>query len=221
MASIPTGSWFAAVCALGIFAAGCTTSTPAPVSDLTVQPKPVPGAKPPASARPAPLPADARPAFYTVRSGDTLYSIALDHGLDYRELAIWNGIPSPGAIRAGQQLRMTPPGQAATTATTTTTTAPFRTAPDVEGRPIGGASPPATGPGQAAGASAQAAGGIKTQPQALKVPYSDQAYAQLASIRPASPQAKPEAYRNDPAVSIRKRGGRLAVQLAGERQNRQ
>jgi lipoprotein NlpD len=162
------------------------------VSDLTVQPKPAPAAKPPASARTASLPADARPVFYTVRSGDTLYSIALDHGLDYRELAIWNGIPSPGAIRAGQQLRMTPPGQTATTATTTTT-APFRTAPDVEGRPIAGASPPATGPGPAAGASAQAAGGIKTQPQALKVPYSDQAYAQLASIRPASPQPKPEA----------------------------
>jgi lipoprotein NlpD len=161
------------------------TGPPAPVSDRTVQTKPAPGK--PAAARPAPLPPDARPAYYMVKSGDTLYSIALDHGLDYRELAAWNGVTSPGSIRAGQQLRLTPP-QA------TTTTAPFRTAPGVEGRPIGtpGAGPPAVA-GSAPGAAAAGAEGIKTQPQAQRVPYSDQAYAQLAGVKPEpGAQARPE-----------------------------
>ena len=172
--------------------AGCTARTPAPVSDRTVQPKSAPAVTPQGAARPAPVPADARPAFYTVRSGDTLYSIALDHGLDYRELAAWNGITNTGAIRVGQQLRMTPP-QAGTT-----TTAPFKTAPGVEGRPIAGTPGPATGiPGPETGSPGvrqTAPDGIKTQPQGVKVPYSDQAYAQLAGIKPAQPlQPKPEA----------------------------
>ena len=189
---------FALICGgIGLVAllfAGCTTKTPAPVSDRTVQPKPAPAGKPPAVARPAPVPADARPAFYTVRSGDTLYSIALDHGLDYRELAAWNGITSPGAIRAGQQLRMTPPQ-------TATTTAPLKAPPGVEGRPIAG-SPPETGTtGPAAPAAGQAAavpGGIKSQPQGVKVPYSDQAYTQLAGIKPPA-QPKPEGQPGTPA----------------------
>jgi len=188
MGPIPTQ--VLAICILaGMLAAGCTARTPAPVSDRIVQPGRAPSATPPAAARSAPVPADARPAFYTVRSGDTLYSIALDHGLDYRELAAWNGIDAPAAIRAGQQLRMTPP-QAVTT------TAPFKAAPGVEGRPIAGSPGPGSGtPGPAAGqAAASPDGGIKTQPQGVRVPYSDQAYAQLASIKPAQPlQPKPEA----------------------------
>jgi lipoprotein NlpD len=182
---------------VALLAAGCTARTPAPVSDRTVQPKSAPAVKPPAAARPAPVPADARPAFYTVRSGDTLYSIALDHGLDYRELAAWNGITSPGAIRAGQQLRMTPPQPA------TTTTAPFKTAPGVEGRPITGTPGPGAGtPGPGTGAPGVVQGapdGIKTQPQGMKVPYSDQAYAQLAGIKPAQPAPpKPESALTSP-----------------------
>jgi lipoprotein NlpD len=172
-----------------VLIAGCMTRSPAPVSDRTVQPKAATKASP--AARPAPGPADARPAFYTVRSGDTLYSIALDHGLDYRELAAWNGITNPGAIRAGQQLRMTAPQAVATT------TAPFKTAPGVEGRPIAGTPGPGTGsasPGApAAGQAAMTPDGIVTQPQGVKVPYSEQAYAQLASIKPpAAPSARPQ-----------------------------
>jgi lipoprotein NlpD len=47
---------------------------------------------------------------YTVKRGDTLYLIALDKGLAYRDLAAWNNIDNPNVIRVGQVLRLAPPG---------------------------------------------------------------------------------------------------------------
>lgn len=67
---------------------------PAPVSERT------PAAR---AAPPSPV-SKAR----TVKAGDTVYSIAWEAGLDYRELARWNGIPSPYRIKPGQQLRLQP-----------------------------------------------------------------------------------------------------------------
>ncbi len=49
--------------------------------------------------------------YYTVRSGDTVYSIAWSVGVDYHQLAAWNGISSSYTIRPGQKLRIRPPGQ--------------------------------------------------------------------------------------------------------------
>jgi len=144
---------------------GCaSTHRPAPVSERA-----------PASAKPAPQAAarepDPRPEFYTVRKGDTLYSIALDQGLDYKDLTEWNSLDDPNVIRIGRQLRLRAPAS-------TVLTAPLRTAPTVEGRPVTGSAPPiATGEA------------VKSQPKALKVPYSDQALAQLSG----SPQMKPAA----------------------------
>jgi len=132
---------------------GCASSPhPAPVS-----------ARSPQQARPAGRPmyeSDTRPDSYMVKPGDTLFSIALDYGLDYKELAAWNGIRDPHVLVAGQQLRLRPP-------VTTAMTAPFRSAPPVEGQPMGG-------------------GKLKTQPKAIKAPYSDQAYGG------PSPQPVPE-----------------------------
>jgi lipoprotein NlpD len=72
--------------------------------------------KPATAARPA-GPSDAgeevdwRPETYTVKRGDTLYSIALDHGLDYKELAAWNQLADPNVIKVSQQLKLrAPPG---------------------------------------------------------------------------------------------------------------
>jgi lipoprotein NlpD len=45
-----------------------------------------------------------------VVAGDTLYSLAEDVGVSYRELARWNNISPPYVIRPGQSLRITPPG---------------------------------------------------------------------------------------------------------------
>lgn len=51
----------------------------------------------------------ARPDYYRVQRGDTLYRIAWDYGLDHRELAAWNGIESPKSLQVGRRLRLTPP----------------------------------------------------------------------------------------------------------------
>lgn len=47
---------------------------------------------------------------YTVKAGDTLYSIATRYGVDYRELARWNHIGSDYQIRTGQVLRFSAAG---------------------------------------------------------------------------------------------------------------
>jgi len=151
-----------------LLAAGCAASRRAPVIERAPQAQPAAPAQP-AVARPAPRPRDARAEFYIVRQGDTLYSIALDHGLDYRELAAWNNV-EPSRIRVGQQLRLTPPAG-------TVVTAPLKTAPGaVETRPLGSvarAPAPAAGPGN-----------VKSQPKGVRLPYSDQTYAQMASLNP-------------------------------------
>lgn len=73
----------------------------------------------------------ARDGHYEVRSGDTLYSIALRHDVDYRDLARWNGISRNYLIRPGQQLRLSPPASQPTP----TRTASNRSSPDRESQP--------------------------------------------------------------------------------------
>ena len=85
-----------------VLLAGCATSQkPAPVVDR----------KQPARAAPAskPAPAQAAEGTYIVKKGDTLYSIALENGADYREVAAWNRLSDPTKINVGQVLRVTPP----------------------------------------------------------------------------------------------------------------
>ena len=59
-----------------------------------------------------------RPATHVVKQGDTLYSIAWRHGLDYRDVAQWNGIGRDYRIYPGQVLRLypSPSGRSAATA---------------------------------------------------------------------------------------------------------
>jgi lipoprotein NlpD len=49
-----------------------------------------------------------RPATYTVKRGDTLYSIAWKHRLDYQDVARWNGIGRNYVIHPGQVLKLYP-----------------------------------------------------------------------------------------------------------------
>jgi len=52
-------------------------------------------------------------ATYTVKRGDTLYSIAFRHKLDYKDLARWNRIGRDYVIYPGQTLRLSAPGSSA------------------------------------------------------------------------------------------------------------
>jgi lipoprotein NlpD len=98
------------VIALG--AASCSTYRgPAPVEDRARAAKGT-GAKPSTAAtaaKPAAAPVPGGDGFYTVKQGDTLYSIALENGSDYRELAQWNGLDDPTKLRVGQVLRVKTP----------------------------------------------------------------------------------------------------------------
>lgn len=75
-----------------------------------------------------------RPTTYTVKRGDTLYSIAWRHGLNYRDIARWNGIGRDYVIYPGQKLRLYPSTPQKTAATTTPTTK-GRSAPSTPKRP--------------------------------------------------------------------------------------
>ena len=101
-----------AVAALVLSAASCSTYRgPAPVEERKRAAKPgatQPAAAPAQAAKPAAAAAAAADGFYTVKQGDTLYSIALDNGADYREVAQWNGLDDPTKLRIGQVLRVKP-----------------------------------------------------------------------------------------------------------------
>ena len=60
---------------------------------------------------------DGRPQIYVVQKGDTLYSIAFNYGLDYREIAELNSIHNHGVIQVGKELRL-PPASTSTVVTT-------------------------------------------------------------------------------------------------------
>jgi lipoprotein NlpD len=131
-----------------------------------------------------------------VKRGDTLYKIALDNGLDYRELAAWNSIENVNLIREGQVLRLAAPGDSAATAAGSdagVTTAPLPSAPPVvtgDGHTVAAGTAPSVVSG------ARNSDTYKTQPQAVKEPYSEQALrdVQRSAVPVASraPAAAPE-----------------------------
>lgn len=180
--------------------AGCASNPPAPVVDLSL---------PNENATAAANASSPESASYRVVRGDTLYSIAFKHGLDYRDLAAWNSIASPYRILVGQELRLrvpsapavasTPsaipepqPGQAVTTGIgeSTSTTAPLSSSPAAAQKPSAfepiatqAATPPAPVP--AAPAS--------TTPVTAAVEKPPVAAAAPKPIEPAPPAANPVA----------------------------
>ena len=163
-----------ALLALLVLLAACAARQPAPVTDRTPldrapveAPKP---AEPPAVEKPIPT--------HTVKRGETLVGIALQYGLDYRELAAWNNITNPNVLSVGQVLIVAAPAGAKPLASSTGSVATPLVGPGtpIEARPL--ANTP----------------NAKVEPRGQKVPYSDRAMAQLgaaesgASPAPADPQ---------------------------------
>jgi lipoprotein NlpD len=54
-----------------------------------------------------------KPGYYSVRPGDTLTKIALDHGQAWRDIAKWNGLDNPNVIEVDQVLRVAPDAKVA------------------------------------------------------------------------------------------------------------
>ena len=111
--------------ALLLLATGCS-HTPAPVEDRSIgarsanSSEPVTRDVPTAVTRPARMPGlnqvseeqTAEDGWHIVRPGETLYGIAFRYGMDYRNLAAWNGIREPFQIYTNQRLRLNAPEQA-------------------------------------------------------------------------------------------------------------
>ena len=188
---------FVAVLA-GTLLAACASSYRAPVAERSVSRSSSPLFKP---VVPAPA-VEQRAETYTVKRGDTLYSIALDHGVDYRELAAWNNMSDPAVLKEGAVLRLRPPAAQPETRVQVQPDAGVQvqavvTPGAVEARSLGGDTRAATEPPRATveprAAVAEAARPelLKTGPKAMKLPYSEENLALVLRQSPA--EAKVEA----------------------------
>ena len=95
------------ILSLSLFIISACTSTPtAPVIERSAgQTSKVMGTKS-AKNKATNKSKDWRPDTYTVKKGDTLYSIGLEFGYDYKEVAATNNINAPYSIKIGQQLKL-------------------------------------------------------------------------------------------------------------------
>jgi lipoprotein NlpD len=147
-----------ALAMLVLWLAACTSNSPAPVVERGQQATPT---------------QQAGPLTYTVKPGDTLSSIAREHGLDFRELIALNvnDIQNPDQLSVGHVLRVRSRSDSLG-ATDVAVTAPV-TAGVVVARPIGETSGGAVSPGNAEN--------LKREPKAGKEAYSEQALAAARS----------------------------------------
>lgn len=154
------------VAAATVWLAGCASKKPAPV----IERGGVSGKPAMQSATPAAAPA--KPGeFHTVKRGETLYSIALEHGQSYRDVAAWNSIDNPNMIRVGQLLRIAPSEGVAVSK-------PVAVPVLIEMRPLSPAS--SAGP--------PGSDSYKREPRGGKQPYTEQAMS--AALKPEEPRAQ-------------------------------
>lgn len=161
--------------------AGCFTQPPAPSVDRT----------PSASSRVVVPPAPTAPGghgYYTVKKGDTLYRIALEHGQDYRDIAAWSNLANPDSIKEGQMLRVAPPSTES--ASGAVVAKPISTGSGVESRPL-------DKNGAIAAAPVTNGEGVKREPKVNKEPYSPEAQARL-SVPAAEAAPKPVEVKAEP-----------------------
>src|SRR5450759_311248 len=154
MLGLTTRSGSVLVCVLlGILLSACGTKVinRAPVEDrgtAVTQAVPVPVAPTPPVVQPVPSLENADKAgYYTVKPGDTLIRIGLEHGQSARDIARWSGVENPNRIEVGQVLRVLPPiGTVVLTpvpsasATPRAEAAPARTSSDKHGASVAASS---------------------------------------------------------------------------------
>lgn len=152
-------TWMAATLVAAAVLAGCSSTSVnrAPVEDRgtagapRVDPATLPGAE-----------NAGKPGYYTVKPGDTLIRIGLEHGQSWKDIARWSNLENPNAIEVGQVVRVVPPGAAPgegrPSTSPTTTTASSSPVQGTALPPAGATSTPAPPPAPAAAPSADAAG---------------------------------------------------------------
>lgn len=160
---------------ISMFLAACsTTPNRAPIVEQHPKPPKAPSAQ---------LAKDWRPQVYTVKKGDTLFGIALEFGLDYKDLANWNGVANIDKITTGTELKLYPPREQAVTRPLDVTPAPaaatfpLKSGASETAQTIPPGCTTCTNPNPNTN-------GMKSQPLALELPYSDQA---LQKLQPSAP----------------------------------
>lgn len=146
---------------------GCsTTQPPVPVVDSVKS----------GSSRPAKPAESGHPdnQFYIVQKGDTLYGIALSHGIDFKKLAEWNDIFDPKTIRPGQRISLSMPARDLQPELFALPQQPITTTID----PTIHLSDPKNAIPQESDNIVDA-GKVRTGPKALKLPFSEQNVARL------------------------------------------
>jgi lipoprotein NlpD len=171
--------------ALLLMLTACSTKMPAPVSDRRAPAQQqMPAA---ASSSTAPATSEAKPVelgrTHTVKKGDTLIGLALQYGLDYRELAAWNNIENPNIIKLDSVLRLTPPGTIVSATSAATDPKP--------GAPVATPLVPTPWPSASSERPGINSATSKAEPRGGKLPYSDAAYQRLLSQAAVVPQPAP------------------------------
>lgn len=171
-----------------VLLAGCATRAPAPVVERS-----------PGAAATAPTQRGAtsdRIRNHTVRRGETVYSIALEYGQDYKDIVAWNGLDNPNLIRVGQILQVAPPAPPPVfAAVAQPVPPPLQASPSQDGGPATAQAVPVitgTVEQRPLGASTVIPTPLKTGPIGEKRPWSEPALAELS--RPAAAPA--------PAVAV-------------------
>ncbi|MBB6579747.1 lipoprotein NlpD [Comamonas odontotermitis] len=146
-------TWGTSLVAAAVLAGcGSTSLNKAPVEDRgssAGRPSTTTSATGPARVDPATLPGAenaGKPGYYTVKPGETLMRIAMEHGQSWKDIARWSNLENPNVIEVGQVLRVVPP-------TSSSVTQPAPAAPAVTGSTSTVAATPAPAPSPAPAAA--------------------------------------------------------------------
>lgn len=174
---------------LTFFLAACSTSPPAPVIDRLPANKMAKTNKAKSALKPAITrieykAGDWRPDSYTVKKTDTLFSIGLEYGYDYKDIAQANNIAAPYPIRVGQTLKLKAlKDQAAQEASSENTSS--ETNSGVRTYAIANSS------GTAEVSTAETVSLALHEPKAIREPYSDEALKRPVIVVKAAPEKTP------------------------------
>lgn len=179
-----------ALVVLSLILAACANNPPAPVVERSSNTVPAASPVAPATA-----------GMYTVKKGDTLYSIALDHGQDYKDIAAWNNLDNPSLIRIGQTLKVAPAEGSAPVAVAK----PIASPGTIEVKPISGDNASGNAAGSSGGSETGGLAGnlagntdsLKRGPKGGTVAYSE---AALAAAQKEASGDQPIVIPSAPAV---------------------